>query len=84
MTENKRVEKVIEFLKKEFPDGIQMFSTRNMVGDSLYPIYEEDGITIDYCSNYEYIEIFGLNKREFDTILHSGKADPFLAHVVWE
>ena len=84
MEVNKRVEKVIDFLKKEFPDGIQMFNTRNMVGDFLYPIYEEDGISIDYCRSWDYIEIFGLKAEEFDTVLHSGKGDPFLGTVRWE
>ena len=33
------MEKLIEFLKKEFPNGIQMFNTRNLVGDQMRTIY---------------------------------------------
>lgn len=29
------MEKLIEFSKKEFPEGIQMFDTRNFVGDPM-------------------------------------------------
>lgn len=59
------MENLIEFLKKEFPDGIQMFNTRNWIGDQMCTIYNEDGIVVDYCYGYEYIEVFGLSNKEF-------------------
>lgn len=62
------MEKLIEFLKKEFPEGIQMFDTRNWVGDSMYNIYNADGIVVDYCYGYEYIEIFGLTNEQFEYV----------------
>lgn len=62
------METVIEFLKERFPDGIQMFSTRGWMGDTLGTIYNENGITIDYCGDWNYIEIFGLTEDEFKTI----------------
>lgn len=43
-----RTENVIEFLKTEFPERIQMFNTRNIVGDVMVRIYDKDGIQIDY------------------------------------
>ena len=36
------MEKLIEFLKKEFPEGIQMFNIKNCVGDPMYTIYRKD------------------------------------------
>ena len=66
--ENVDMEKLIEFLKKEFPNGIQMFNTRNIVGDTMYDIYSEDGIVVDYCYGYEYIEVFGLSDEEFNRL----------------
>ena len=62
------MEKLIEFLKKEFPDGIQMFNTKNWVGDPMYTIYKKDGIVVEYCSRYEYIEVFGLSIKEFSRL----------------
>ena len=62
------MEKLIEFLKKEFPDGIQMFNTKNWVGDPMYTIYRKDGIVVEYCSRYEYIEVFGLSIKEFSRL----------------
>lgn len=62
------METVIEFLKERFPDGIQMLSTRGWMGDTLGTIYNENGITIDYCGDWNYIEIFGLTEDEFKTI----------------
>ncbi len=46
------MEKLIEFLKKEFPNGIQMFNTRNWVDDQMCTIYNEDGFVVDYCYGY--------------------------------
>ena len=62
------MEKLIEFLKKEFPEGIEMFNTKNWVGDPMYTIYKKDGIVVEYCSRYEYIEVFGLSIKEFDRL----------------
>ena len=33
------MEKLIKFLKERFPEGIQMFDTRNIVGDMMETIY---------------------------------------------
>lgn len=63
-----RTENVIEFLKTEFPERIQMFNTRNIVGDVMLRIYDKDGIQIDYCYRYTYIEIFGLTETEFKSV----------------
>ena len=62
------MEKLIEFLKKEFPNGIQMFNTGNLVGDPMCTIYSEDGIVVDYCYGYEYIEVFGLSDEAFNRL----------------
>ena len=70
-----RIESVIDFLKNRFPDGIQIFRTHNVVGDYLYPIYEEDDISIEYCPNYYYVEIFGLTSNEWQTLIQCGDWD---------
>lgn len=59
------MEKLIEFLKKEFPEGIRMFNIKKWVRDPMYTIYKKDGIVVEYCSRYEYIEVFGLSIKEF-------------------
>ena len=64
-----RVDDLITFLKREFPTGIQMFDTRNILGDTLTNIYDKDGICVDYCYGYEYIEIFGLTEEEFENVM---------------
>lgn len=60
--------KLIEFLKDRFPYGIQAFSTKNIVGDSMVTIYYDGEIMVDYCPSYEYIEIFGLTKEQFEEV----------------
>lgn len=64
MQEN-RLNKLKKFLKEKFKKRIQAFDTINTEGDSMETIYDEDGITVDYCYYYEYIEIFGLTDEEY-------------------
>lgn len=62
-------ENVISFLKKRSQNKIQMFDTRNFVGDHMITIYDSNGVVIDYCPDYDYIEIFGLTDDEFAIVV---------------
>jgi hypothetical protein len=42
-----------------------IFSSRNVVGDTMSTIYNEDGLTIDICYKYSYFEVFGLSDEDF-------------------
>ena len=64
----KEIEDLITKLKIFFPDGIQCFDCRGWMPDVLVTIYEQDGITVDYCHYWRYIEIFGISKDEFKYI----------------
>ena len=70
-----KVFNLIYFLKCEFPDGIQCFYSRNLVGDVMGTIYDTDGITVDFCANYDYIEIFGLEKEEYNYVVEAVEKD---------
>lgn len=63
------VEKIIEFLKSEFPNGIQIFYTPNIVGDEMERIFLEEGVEILYAINYDYIEIFGMEKEDYNEVV---------------
>ena len=58
--------KAVHFATERFPDDVMCFDNRNSVGDEMETIYEADGITIDYCFDWDYIEVFGLSPKEFD------------------
>ena len=47
-----------------------IFKSRNVVGDRMDTIYdnEELGLTIDICFGYEYFEVFGLTDEEFKAV----------------
>lgn len=62
------MKELIKFLRTKFPYGIQMFNTRNLAGDTMYTIYDEDGIVVDYCPGWNYIEVFGLFEEEFERL----------------
>ena len=63
-----KLNKLKEFLENNYPN-IQAFNTRNLVGDDMITVYDEDGITVDYCEEWDYIEIFGLTNEEFRSLL---------------
>lgn len=65
-----KVGAIAKFLHEYFNGySIQAFTTRNIVGDEMETIYEENGVTIDFCWDYDYIEIFGITEDEFDKLL---------------
>ena len=70
MTE--RVEKFANFLRDHNYNGVQAFNTRNIVGDKLALLYNEDGIYAEYCPGGDYLEIFGLTEDEFPEIVPEG------------
>ena len=59
-----RIEKVIDFINKEFGENIQIFYTRNIVGDPMETVYHKDGIIVDSCYQYGYLEVFGMTPEE--------------------
>ena len=58
---------VIEHID-EVPWKCGIFSTANIVGDSIEVIYNNDGIVIGACLYWDYIEIFGLTDDEFKEV----------------
>lgn len=65
MTE--RVKKCLDFLKSDmgYIPASGVYDSRNTAGDHMTTIYDEDGITVDVCYNWDYIEVFGLSVPEF-------------------
>ena len=62
-----KIDKLKIFLQENYPNE-QAFNTRNTAYDSMETVYNEDGIMVDYCYYYEYIEIFGLTDVEFEDL----------------
>lgn len=65
----KRIKKLIEFLKNEFKHGIQMFNSPSLSGDEREIIYNQDGIVVLHSYYYEYIEIYGISTKEFKKVM---------------
>ena len=63
-----KLEKAKEIIKENIEDGnCGIFDSRNWAGDPMDTIYDEDGLTIDICYNYEYFEVFGLSDGKMMT-----------------
>lgn len=61
-----KLEKAKEIIKKYYDEAdCGIFNSRNLVGDSMSTIYDEDGLTIDICQYWSYFEVFGLSEKEF-------------------
>ena len=57
-----RAKNVIDEYLREARCGL--FFTRNLVGDYMQTVYEDEEITIEICRGYEYFEVFGLTEIE--------------------
>ena len=68
--ETKRIDKVKNVIRNRYSDAMfGLFFTRNLAGDHMLTIWEEDGVTIDICYEYEYFEVFGLTEEEENELL---------------
>ena len=63
-----KISKLKRFLQENYPNE-QAFDCANWCGDSVRKVYNEDGIEVDYCYGYGYLEIFGLSNEEFQDLL---------------
>lgn len=63
-------EQTVRRFIKENPKyrGMQTFDCRNLVNDPMKTILAENGVFIDYCPNWLYLEIFGLTKAEYQNL----------------
>ena len=60
----KEVREMLDFLEQRFGEEKQTFFTKNPVGDSMETIWKNGNIWVDYCEEYDYLEIFGLTATE--------------------
>ena len=59
-----------EIIKEYYEEAdCGLYDTRNIVGDWMTTIYEDDSLTIDICYNYSYFEVFGLSNEDFEELL---------------
>ena len=42
------ISNLIKFLEENFPNGIQMFDTKNTMGDYMYRVFHDGDIIVDY------------------------------------
>lgn len=63
----KRIKRLNNFLKEHYPDT-QAFDSANIAGDDMQKVYDEDGITVLYATFWDYVEIFGVTREEFESV----------------
>lgn len=66
---NIRLEKAKHIIKENYSKGsLGLYDTRNLCGDLMTRIYEDNEIIIDVCRYYEYFEVIGLTDKEFSEL----------------
>ena len=62
-----KVEKLVQFFQEhpEYVPHCGIYDSRNTAGDEMENVYCEDGVSVDFCYFWDYIEIFGLTEEEF-------------------
>lgn len=63
-----RLEKALDYIKANYHSGIQVFYSRNIIGDQMETAWSEDGVIIDYCPGYDYLEVLGLTEDEIHAL----------------
>lgn len=65
-----KLDKAKEIIKKNFNDAqCGLFNVRNIVGDDMITIYDNEGLIIDICYQWSYFEVFGLSEEEFEELM---------------
>lgn len=67
MSRLRKAKKVIVENFKGHEHGL--FFTRNIVGDAMRCIFDEEGVVIDVCDEWAYFEIFNLSDKEQEEIM---------------
>lgn len=61
-----KLEKAKQIIRENLYDAkYGIFDSRNILGDPMTNIYNENGLIIDVCYYYAYFEVFGLTDEEF-------------------
>lgn len=61
-----KLEKAKEIIMENYNDAeYGIFDCRNIVGDTMTTVYEDDGLQVDICYHWGYFEVFGLTDEEF-------------------
>ena len=65
-----QIVKVLQELLKELgKKRIQMFDCEDIMGDYKIVLFSEEAVEVLYAPEYGYVEILGLPKEEYDSLL---------------
>ena len=68
-----RLRRLIQWLRTQGYNGWQIFYRRNVVGDPTVIVYKQDGVTVELCPDWEYLEILGLTEDEQQALCREGE-----------
>ena len=63
------VDMVKEIITKNIEDALYgIFDCGNIAGDTMYPLFNEEGVRVFICYDYGYFEVLGLTWGEFKQV----------------
>lgn len=64
-------DEVINMLKKMFPNRIQMFNCRDILGDYKEILYTDENVTVLYAPQWKYVEVLGLPDEDYREVFEA-------------
>ena len=69
MEDTKNIKVVKDIIDRYYDSAsCGIFRNKNQFGDPMETVYEENGVKIDVCFYYSYMEVFGLSDEEYKVI----------------
>lgn len=62
-----KMESLRMFLEENYR-GVQAFNKSSLENDKMRRVYTKGNVKVDYCSDWQYLEIFGLTDKEFESL----------------
>ena len=57
-------------IKEHYNEGTcGIFNTSSLMNDPMITLYRDNQLTINICFYYEYFEVFGLSKEDFEELV---------------
>lgn len=75
---SERILRLVEFIRDNEFTHMDTYLTRNIYGDDMRKVYEEDGLTLLWCPHWQYLELFGATNAELKYL-----NDNYILYVEW-
>ena len=69
---SKKLQRLIDFLKKKYPKGVVGFDDRDVDSVELKPVYVDGDVIVEYAIDFDCVWITGITYKELDYLIGQG------------